>query len=634
MVDPAQIRKAQPIPRNPGPSRLQQLQDWYPKKRPRPCPDTFEIALVLAGAVSAGSYTAGVMDFLFEALDEWHKHRCDLQNKDKLPNHNVVLRVIAGASAGGINGAIAAAACRYDFPPVTLTNFQQNGPKNPFYKTWVEEIDIRRLLDTSDIVANSPVTSLLNSKSLKDSALDIVDRKWGSPKSRSWLHDPFKLLLTVTNLRGVPYTVRFTGNTSLNHEMVMHRDHVGFSVPVSLKSQSTSTTPPDVLPLDPANSKTDPGWSSLADAALASGAFPVALAARCLLRPGSDYDYRFVFPHAQPPRTSPSVIFSKPKIDRNNPYAFTAVDGGAMNNEPFELARIELAGMKGHNPREGPEACRAVIMIDPFTDPRQNTKPAGSLWATFSALLKALKSQSRFKQIDLTLAEADDVYSRFMIAPSRLDESDCTVTGSRALASSGLDGFLGFFCKAYRHHDYMLGRRNCQRFLEEWFVLPSSRTTPGSRSSKKDNALFDNWPQFALRNSAYESQALQAPSSQKRRQIIPLVGTATIKQCQPAWPTGKFGGYKDFKQEIERRIDALYPQLENEIRKAFTQRTSKSSWFARNFPWLRRQIDNAKKDVKVWGVRQVVWKWEVRGMVHDEIKDRIDQARDDVDSRP
>ena len=32
---------------------------------------TFEIGLVMAGAVSAGAYTAGVVDFLIEALDEY-----------------------------------------------------------------------------------------------------------------------------------------------------------------------------------------------------------------------------------------------------------------------------------------------------------------------------------------------------------------------------------------------------------------------------------------------------------------------------------------------------------------------------------------------------------------------------------
>ena len=37
--------------------------------------NTFQIGLALAGAISAGAYTAGVLDFLFQALDEWERAR-------------------------------------------------------------------------------------------------------------------------------------------------------------------------------------------------------------------------------------------------------------------------------------------------------------------------------------------------------------------------------------------------------------------------------------------------------------------------------------------------------------------------------------------------------------------------------
>ena len=106
----------------------------YPDDREGPDTGTFEFGLVLAGAVSAGACTAGVMDFLFQVLDEWHRLRGEDEN---LPQHNVVLRVISGASAGGIDGAIAAAACRYDFPAVTLAAADRLGSKNPFLNTWV-----------------------------------------------------------------------------------------------------------------------------------------------------------------------------------------------------------------------------------------------------------------------------------------------------------------------------------------------------------------------------------------------------------------------------------------------------------------------------------------------------------------
>ena len=35
--------------------------------------NTFHLGLTMAGAVSAGAYTAGFMDYILEALSEWEK---------------------------------------------------------------------------------------------------------------------------------------------------------------------------------------------------------------------------------------------------------------------------------------------------------------------------------------------------------------------------------------------------------------------------------------------------------------------------------------------------------------------------------------------------------------------------------
>ena len=596
------VRAPRPIPEVQE-KLLTELRQWYPDKRNRPAPDTFEIGLVLAGAVSAGAYTAGVMDFLFEALDEWYRLRRD---DERLPNHHVVVRVISGASAGGINGAIAATACRYQFPPVTRDSDEERRSANPFYDAWVNRIDITRLLDTSDLKKGAPIRSLLNSEALDEIALGIVamagDRD-ADRTTRAWLADPFRLLLTVTNLAGVPYEVRFTGATPLSHEMVMHRDHVGFLVPALANSAHDPAPPPDLVPLVPGNSAQDQGWQSLAATTLASGAFPLALAARSLSRPGSDYDYRFVFPHA-----NGHIVYSRPVIERDGAHRFDAVDGGAMNNEPFELARVELAGSKARNPRQGQVAHRAVIMVDPFTDPRPDPPaPDRSLWGTFTALLRAFKAQTRFHQIDLTLAEAGDVYSRFMIAPSRND-----VRGSGAIASGGLRGFLGFFCKDYRLHDYMLGRANCQRFLHDWFVLPSDHTTTGE-DSETGTSLFQHWPQAALNDDAYKSRRREG-----HRQIIPLVGTAAEDQELPLWPADKFGGYDGLERDIKKRIDACYPLLANQLVNAFCQGTSTFSFAC-----------GPAVCVAAW----LAWRLRLRKNLRDKLKDWIDAARDEVDKR-
>lgn len=45
------------------------------------------------------------------------------------------------------------------------------------------------------------------------------------------------------------------------------------------------------------------------------------------------------------------------------------MDSGLTDNEPFELARQVLTGSPwDNNPREGENATRAVVMIDPFVE--------------------------------------------------------------------------------------------------------------------------------------------------------------------------------------------------------------------------------------------------------------------------
>jgi predicted acylesterase/phospholipase RssA len=93
------------------PRALEPLPDPRPLRTPPPPEGTFEIALCLAGAVSAGAYTAGVLDFLVEALET--RYQAEADNLPDTPPHNAVIRVITGASAGAITAAIAGSALAY-----------------------------------------------------------------------------------------------------------------------------------------------------------------------------------------------------------------------------------------------------------------------------------------------------------------------------------------------------------------------------------------------------------------------------------------------------------------------------------------------------------------------------------------
>ena len=147
------------------------VQKWFIDQPPPP-EHTYELALVLGGTVSAGCYTAGALDFLIEALDTWSAAKD--RNDPRAPTHRVAIRVIAGTSGGGVNAAIAARALAFKFPPVTRgTSASLLETGNPFYDTWVNQLGLFGLLDTSDLRAGK-VQSILNGAPLESAARHLV----------------------------------------------------------------------------------------------------------------------------------------------------------------------------------------------------------------------------------------------------------------------------------------------------------------------------------------------------------------------------------------------------------------------------------------------------------------------------
>src|SRR4051812_38894762 len=100
---------------DPEPLDEKQLDELFPLERPNPIKhDSYEVALVLGGTVSAGAYTAGVLDYLIEALDAW-THAKQTGDPDA-PLHELVISTLAGASGGAVNGAIFTRAMGFSFP--------------------------------------------------------------------------------------------------------------------------------------------------------------------------------------------------------------------------------------------------------------------------------------------------------------------------------------------------------------------------------------------------------------------------------------------------------------------------------------------------------------------------------------
>lgn len=526
---------------------------------------TFELALALGGTVSAGAYTAGVLDFLVEALDEWEKAKAaeDAESRRsgrteiRVPRHNVVIRVMTGTSGGGLNAVIAGRALSYGFPHISSANTvaerERLGDQNPFYRTWVNAIDIRRFLETSDLEGRHAIPSGLCCDILDRVGKDVVSFSGGPAPRRPYLPDPLPIFLTYTNMSGIPYLQDFKTLTDRKEYFVNHADFIRFTCQLPAGLPNGELRPPDGLHVGDNAAGAIP-WSKMVDYALGTAAFPIGLMPRTILRSADHYRYRYGWAESTAIGTRKaewltpvwaSLVPEGPAAVGN--YGFMSLDGGCTNNEPIELARTWLAGATGSNARNGAVANRAVILVDPFAS---NPGPAvlenpglpKILFPTIDTLVEA----NRFQTADISLFADPNVFSRFLVTPVRSNPSDGgpVLTGGDAITGSRLGAFMGFMCREFRDHDFMLGRRNCQAFLKWTLTLPP-----------ENQVFFSPKP-----------ETLPHPSGLKSNEIplIPLYGSATIEQAEPRWPSGVFDP-EDLLSAIHYRFQTMLPLATNDL---------------------------------------------------------------------
>jgi hypothetical protein len=153
------------------------------------------------------------------------------------------------------------------------------------------------------------------------------------------------------------------------------------------------------------------------------------------------------------------------------------------------------------------------------------------------SLLTAMIQQTRYDTRDLLLAGYPDVFSRFMVTALRQGS-----VGDLALASAGMGAFIGFACEAFRRHDYLLGRKNCQDFLRSQFVLPQA--SPVFANCLHGVPLGD----YLVRDQT----GCYLP-------IIPLVSDARVPEATDAWPVGALDPAR-YRPGIDSRFTRLMAQ--------------------------------------------------------------------------
>lgn len=569
----------------------------------------FNIGISMAGAVSGGAYSAGVFDFLMEALEEWQKAK---DRGDFVPQHDVFISAMSGTSAGGITAAMGVAALaggvraveEPSINPACFIRVKRTLPE--LYDVWVKKVRLfnpRRvgstlavgasppsLLDTDDVKSGDAPDSLLNSDVLTGIARHGLMSIRPAGKPFAFFTSPMHLFLTHTNLDGVPYPVEFAedGYTMMLHEGKSHfaiKDLGARPFPVEcnwLNKWGDSGIAVNLSKLDaiapgPSETELKEPFESYAQAALTTSAFPFGFSGRrlriekAMMRRGAMPFDPGKFVDDLKTKENATKTFYQAETHAH----FVCIDGGAMNNEPFEIVRWAIkASDETQNARAPETSSRAVILIAPFppqaSDQKETTKKDRDVGLGFisQALVPALINQARFKASDLIAAADPNVYSRFLISPSRVTASGEKVLP--ALASSPLQAFGGFLDEQFREHDFQLGRRNCQWFLRKHFALDPK------------NPLFQASPDFAARMNAVEDRL--HPYEKDHWPIIPLVGTAALEVPLLDWPKMPRHAMSDLRHALAARFDAL---ARTYSRKVFAEYLSLR--LATQFLWWRHR---------------------------------------------
>ena len=318
-------------------------------------PNPKRLAITISGAVSLGSFEAGV---LFEVLTALAQH-----NATAAPADKILVDVVTGASAGAMTAVI------------TAQILAGNGSRtwaaadNPFYNAWVKNVDLRGLVQLG--ADEDPMHSLLSSNAVERIAIDAIPERWGPSVPHPVAAPELKLGLALTNLVGIDVAVPSPTGTPFLYTKYEDR----------LTADIRRTDQDD--------------WLRLRAAALASGAFPVAFRVRELLRSYTDY-----FPKAS-------------GVDWTKPYAYT--DGGVFDNQPLGLARelVDVIDEPWDNDR------RFYLFVSPSPKTSSIADiPLRAKDANFTVMLKALIgavfNQARFRdwvsavKVNDSLALLDD----------------------------------------------------------------------------------------------------------------------------------------------------------------------------------------------------------------------------------
>jgi hypothetical protein len=480
------------------------------------------MAITIAGAVSLGSYEAGV---LYELLRAIRTYNDAAPTEDK----KIYIDVLTGASAGGMTAAMVSQRLMYDAASL------EGEFTNALYEAWVESISLMKLVKMhwSEKKWHSLFSSDLIDSIGQEMLIASMEKKGSGPHAAveriNDVPQTLRVGLALTNLNGIDYMIPIAGN-----------DDDGFNYTTSVDQMIFEVAADD--------QKNCPLWKQMCATAVGSGAFPAAFRPKAIDRKVEEYGDRLPASDAQWVEGKTYV-----KWRGESPYPFPFSDGGVLQNQPLGIAKdLVDAKVKDRAARLGSSAFRdAHDRLYVFVAPHSVKSTAESLhaqkitigdelrqlvnvymrqamfhdWIIAEGVNQKIRSlDQRASQLaEVMAARSLDVGSLLKASselnallmgseePKRLArlqeqygaEYDKVnqAAGSQAakafvsalatleaaahleardkmkivaviadprkdLAGSGLSAFVGFFKKSYRQHDYWVGRKKTREYLQ------------------------------------------------------------------------------------------------------------------------------------------------------------------------
>jgi hypothetical protein len=523
----------------------------------------FKLGITMAGAISAGAYTAGVMDYLFETLEKWEAAKKKNREigegnagyDESVPMHDVEIEILSGASAGGMTAVIAAAGLQKDFKPVTPASRGDKAvtTQNPFYHTWVDLTQddmLPVLFDTSDVKSNLGVVSILNSGFKDEISSRVISQAAAGEYYRPYVAPRLQVMVSLSNLNGIPFDIGFKGNADKTnlYRTTSHRDYAHFVIDDAYKSDG----------LIPVSFAKNQNLTTMRQAAMATGAFPIGLAARTVDRERKYLDdNKYINP-----------LYGEEgyQLNISDDVSTLNSDGGMLNNEPFDITGAILQDITGqkkpasenHNTFES-----TVLMVDPFpSEPEdletlKSKKLSPKIFSVAGLLISTMRGELSFKRDELEVAFDEANYSRFLVAPKRHGLGGKEFQGNAAIACGSLGGFGGFFEKSFRAHDFYLGRRNAQYFLRRHFSIPSDTANPIFNTGYNDAAK----DRFAIKFAA------GGPSFMPIIPDLEYDKNDLSKNSEPLgpedWPKFDSRNFKNLQKLVIKRLEKVIAVMAN-----------------------------------------------------------------------